>query len=39
VDDIMERLSTLDDSFLDMEAPEIPMHVVGFGIFTPPVLR
>ena len=32
----MERLSTLDASFLYMETPETPMHVAGLGIFAPP---
>lgn len=32
----MDRLSTLDASFLYMETPETPMHVAGLGIFAPP---
>jgi WS/DGAT/MGAT family acyltransferase len=32
----MERLSTLDASFLYMETPETPMHVAGLGVFAPP---
>lgn len=31
-EDTMERLSTLDASFLYMEAPETPMHVADLGI-------
>jgi WS/DGAT/MGAT family acyltransferase len=32
----MDRLSTLDASFLYMETAETPMHVAGLGIFAPP---
>ncbi|WP_439399199.1 wax ester/triacylglycerol synthase domain-containing protein [Bradyrhizobium sp. PMVTL-01] len=32
----MDRLSTLDASFLYGEAPESPMHVAGLAIFGPP---
>ena len=32
----MDRLSTLDASFLYMETPGTPMHVAGLGIFAPP---
>ncbi|SNS02224.1 acyltransferase, WS/DGAT/MGAT [Geodermatophilus pulveris] len=33
----MERLSTLDASFLGLEDPETPMHVAGVLVLDPPV--